>query len=95
MSLLDIDPDRTRALARELRLAAAETALTLPTHLLPALSPGPTAALAASLAGALGAVEKRSQIVSAHLAALSSDADTFVANVRGADASLGRTFGGQ
>lgn len=87
---LDIDTERTRALARDLRSAAADTPL--PAYSLPPL-PGPTAVLASSLDSALGALHRRSRIVASHLDALSTDAETFASNVRTTDSSLGGAFG--
>lgn len=87
---LDIDTERTRALARDLRSAATLTPL--PAYSLPAL-PGPTAAVTSSLGSALGALQRRSRIVASHLDALSTDAETFIGNVRSTDSSLSGTFG--
>lgn len=89
---MDIDPDHTHALARDLRLAATDTDLTVtPWPLIDDSFPA-TSHLARSITAALDAVARRSSTISTHLSALSDDADTFVTSVIDADRSLGRTW---
>lgn len=88
--MLDLDPERTMALARDLRTAATRT--TLPSYRLSPVT-GPTARVTSSLNSALQAVQRRSRIVAEHLDALSTDADTFIGNVRSTDSSLSGAFG--
>lgn len=83
-----MDPARTRMLARDIRAAARTTDLSrLDVPLFDDAFP-PTARFARSAAAALAAVTRRSAIISTHLGALSTDADTFVDSAVAGDGAL-------
>lgn len=92
MPSLDFDPVLTRALAVDIRDAAAHTDLSRDP--LPAFDDAhpATGRLARSARAAVAAVTHRSRIISAHLASLSQDADTFTHAAVTADGALRRDW---